>query len=1170
MENQEKKSVHHLMEMMQSSRQPVGCSGVSGAADAYLIARLVMEGDRPVVVFAPSIKEAERLGRDLDFFTDGTSVRTALFPTYNVQPFKPLAYHNQTAADRISLLFRMAQGDPPEILIVTPEGFLQKLLPIQALCDYPDILMTDEDIDADAVIQKMIAGGYTRTSIVEEPGDFSVRGNILDIFSPAYDQPVRIELFGDTVETMRFFSPVSQRRGRETDELILLPAKEAILDKNRIGRFIAGVKKEAATQDLPVSESRRMIDQITAGEGFAGMESYMPLVYDELSTLFDYTAKESCFVVLSPQEIEASAQTLAEQIAENYQAAKSHGRLCVSLESLYLAWETAACRLQANPGLTLTPFPVETGATSTVQETPALHLKIRDNSDLQTRMKAQKDRDHLMAPLVEWIRENQQAGRKPVIACGGERRLERSEYLLTTYGVSVSRADSFARIPDAGAGAWLVPAPLSAGFVFPDAAIALTCDAEIFGRPRQRRENRKKTLQSEFLDLENLKKGDLVVHVDHGIGQYEGIEKVKVEGVTNDFLLITYKDGDRLYLSVDRMDMAKKYIGVDGVAPVLDKMGGNAWAKVKAKAKKEVEKIAKDLLNLYARRKISRGKAFDPPVREMRDFEAGFPYEETEDQQKVIDEVLADMASSRPMDRLVCGDVGYGKTEIAMRAAFAAVYDNTQVAVLVPTTVLAEQHHQTFCDRFADYPVTIACLNRFRTNAEQKKIVADARDGKIDIVIGTHRLLSKDVGFKQLGLIILDEEQRFGVKHKERLKAMRTTVDVLSLTATPIPRTLHMSLMGIRDISVITTPPENRRSIKTYISEFDDTVIASAIRKELARGGQIYFVHNNIHKIWYIANHLQKIVPEVRLGVAHGRLAKDALETEMFRFINKEIDMLVCTRIIESGLDIPSANTILVNRADKFGLAQIYQLRGRVGRSDEQAYAYLFIPRDTALTKDAQKRLKVLMEHSDLGSGFQIAMNDLQIRGGGSALGVSQSGHIAAVGYDLFLQLMENTIAELKGEVVETPLEPEINMPLSAYIAESYISDIDQRMAVYRRLSRATRLSEIADMKAELTDRFGKPAVETENLLLKIMLKVMARQAGVRKLDLTETHLCMQFSNDHLARPEGIPEFVAQYPDTCEITPQEILKVRLSGEKGRNAIVSAKNTLKEIVRRVTC
>ena len=547
-----------------------------------------------------------------------------------------------------------------------------------------------------------------------------------------------------------------------------------------------------------------------------------------------------------------------------------------------------------------------------------------------------------------------------------------------------------------------------------------------------------------------------------------------VEGVTNDFLTLIYKDGDKLYLPVERMSMVQKYMGVEGIEPVVDKMGGKSWERIKARVKRSAEKIAGELLKLYARRSVEKGFAFGSFDTEIQDFEAGFAYEETGDQIKAIQDVLDDMQQSAPMDRLICGDVGYGKTEVALRASFLAVNNSKQTAMLVPTTILAEQHYATFVRRYERFPVNIACLSRFRSAAEQRSIIAGLKTGSIDIVIGTHRLLQKDIVFKDLGLLVLDEEQRFGVKHKEKLKKMRSFVDVLTLTATPIPRTLHMSLMGIRDISIISTPPEYRQSIITYISEFDEAVIAEAVTRELNRKGQIFFVHNHIHSIENMAVKLRHLVPGIRLEVAHARLDEDRLERVMYQFMNKEIDMLVCTSIIESGLDIPSANTIIVNRADRFGLAQIYQLRGRVGRADEQAYAYLLIPHESSLTSDARKRLKVLMEHSDLGSGFQIAMNDLKIRGGGTILGASQSGHIAAVGYDMFLKLMQTAIADLKGEPIPEPLEPEINLSISAFLPESYISDLDQRLIAYRRLARITEVNEIGELQAELIDRYGK------------------------------------------------------------------------------------------------
>ncbi|MGD2185889.1 MAG: transcription-repair coupling factor, partial [Desulfobacterales bacterium] len=666
----------------------------------------------------------------------------------------------------------------------------------------------------------------------------------------------------------------------------------------------------------------------------------------------------------------------------------------------------------------------------------------------------------------------------------------------------------------------------------------------------------------------DLKKDDLIVHIEHGIGRYDGLRKLKVDGITNDFLVLLYKDGDKLYLPVDRMSMVQKYMGVDGIEPVIDKMGGASWKRVKARVKRSAEKIAGELLNLYAKRKYEKGFVFSSVDNYFHDFEAGFEYEETADQVNAIEDVLADMYQPTPMDRLVCGDVGYGKTEVALRASFLAVNNGKQVAILVPTTILAEQHYVTFSKRYERYPINIACLSRFRPSREQRQILENLKAGRLDIVIGTHRLLQKDIAFKDLGLLVVDEEQRFGVSHKEKLKKLKHNVDVLALTATPIPRTLHMSLMGIRDISIISTPPEYRQSIITYVSEFDEELITEVIRKELLRNGQIFFVHNNIQSITQIARKLQYLVPEVKLDIAHGRMAEDDLEQVMYRFLNKEFDMLVCTTIIESGLDIPSANTIIVNRADRFGLAQIYQLRGRVGRADEQAYACLIIPNESLLTKDALKRLRVLMEHSDLGSGFQIAMNDLKIRGGGTILGASQSGHIAAVGYDMFLKLMENAIAELKGEAPVESLEPEINVGMSAFISESYIPDIDQRLAAYRRLAKMTDRREIDEFITELIDRYGELPKEASNLLLKIGLKILSRKAGVSRLDLTSQQLLLHFSDTHMKNTEKLVDMILSAPEHYEMKKGHVMCVKLAGYDSGRHLSRVKNILKEIVERV--
>jgi transcription-repair coupling factor (superfamily II helicase) len=659
-----------------------------------------------------------------------------------------------------------------------------------------------------------------------------------------------------------------------------------------------------------------------------------------------------------------------------------------------------------------------------------------------------------------------------------------------------------------------------------------------------------------------------VVHADHGIGRYEGLSKLRIDGVANDFLTLVYRGGDRLYLPVDRMGLIQKYMGVEGVTPELDKMGGLSWERVKARVKRSAEKIAGELLRLYAERKVRQGTVFREIDEYMAQFEAGFPFEETPDQQRAIEDVLQDMRHTTPMDRLICGDVGYGKTEVALRASVLAIQNGKQVAVLVPTTVLAEQHHETFQERFRAFPVQIECLNRFRPAKEQRRILEGMRTGRVDIVIGTHRLLQKDVAFRDLGLFVIDEEQRFGVRHKERLKEIRNTVDTLALTATPIPRTLHLSLTGIRDISIISTPPEYRRAIVTYISEYDEAVIVEAIRRELERGGQVYFVHNHVKSIQRMADNIRRLVPEARLDVAHGQMDEEELERVMLRFFGREVDVQVTTTIIESGLDIPTANTIIVNRADRFGLAQMYQLRGRVGRSDEQAYAFLFIPAESHLTPEARKRLKVLMEHSDLGSGFQIAMSDLKIRGGGTILGASQSGHIAAVGYDMFLQLMEEAVAELKGVPVRQELEPEINMAYSAFIPEGYVPGIDQRLSLYRRLARSRDLAEVGELRGEMQDRFGPPPPETGNLLFKIMLRILAIHAGVKRVDLTDGQLVLTFSPEHQHRPERVVDLIMADPLRFKALPDNVLTVRLVGRKPLAQLAEARNILKDIGRRV--
>ncbi len=1162
LQNQEKSFLRFAEHLSDGRNAELSLTGLSGADRAYAVDRIYRHRPAPMLVVLASVKEAEIFFEDLKFFGGADPVPAVYFPSYNLSPFKSLSYHSETAAQRIRTLYQLVENHPPPVVVASLAAAMQRLLPKKELCDYADLLQQGEEIDREDLILRLTNGGYARAAIVEEPGDFCVRGAVVDIFSPRYEEPLRIEQYGDLVESIRFFSAATQRTMETVLEGVILPAREAIIRDDRLDEVTAAVRTRAAEQDLAVGKIRSMVDEIRRSRTLSGVESLLPLIYPETDTIFDYIGPAGLVVGIEPGELKASAEAAYGKVEANYRSAVSEGRLCVEPDRLYLNWERIRSRMADFPGIAVKTLAVDRPGSAGGYR---FDCDSRENEAVREQIKARRDKDRPFAPLAEWIEARKSAGQCVVMVCRTRSQADRLRTLLAPYGHSPKVRDLF---PDR-----CIPGTcriclgrVSTGFVWERMSLAVITEDEIFGPRQRRRTVRRSTAREQLLTFEDLQQGDLVVHNDHGIGRYEGLVKLHLDGISNDFLLLTYKDDDKLYLPVDRMGQVQKYLGVEGIVPVLDRMGGSSWNRVKERVKKSTEKIAGELLRLYATRKVKPGFAHQVPQEMLSDFEAGFPFDETPDQLGTIEEVARDMAAPHPMDRLVCGDVGYGKTEVALRAAFLAAFNGKQTAVLVPTTVLAEQHFETFSKRFASYPINIACLSRFRSARSQRAIVAGLKSGTVDIVIGTHRLLQKDVGFKQLGLIVLDEEQRFGVKHKERLKRFRQTVDVLTLTATPIPRTLHLSMVGVRDISVISTPPEHRHPIVTYISEFNETVIREAVRKEMERGGQVFFVHNAVRSIERVADTVRRLVPEARVDVAHAQLAEPELEEVMLHFVNREIDVLVCTTIIESGLDIPSANTIIVNRADRFGLSQMYQLRGRVGRSEEQAYAYLFIPKESALSKDAQKRLKVLMEYSDLGSGFQIAMSDLKIRGGGTILGASQSGRIAAVGYDMFLKLMEESIAEIKGQPLQRPLDPEINIDLSAFLPEDYVPHIDQRLSAYRRLARFTDLKEVADFKEELEDRFGPIPEEAANLLVKVMLRLMSIRAGVERLDLNHRRVHLTFSEEHLRSPEGIVGLIEKSNGRMRLTPDQVLVADLAKRERKAQIAELKNVLKDIAR----
>lgn len=1133
-----------------------------GSHKAYLISQLHKKIKTPFVIVLKDVQKASSLIEELNFFLPEKEDQIFYYPAYPALSEKNASYQKEISIKRLSVLSKFIQPQiVPPIVVTTVDAVLQKLIPKDSLNKFAELIIVNEEIDRENLILKLESGGYLRTMLVEDPGEYSVRGSIIDIFCPGNSHPVRIEFFGDLVESIRYFSPYTQRGFKDIFEFVLNPSNEAVIPKEEVPHILARLREKAALAGLDAKKIREYANLIRETGKFPGMETSLPIIYEKLDPFFNYISSSAFWILDDPGELESAAGEAARKANEQFRMAISEGHLCVNPETSLLEWNQGLSEILSRHHTMFQP--VELSRFKSISGTCCLLFAYQDNLVLSSKLRREGFKENPLMPLAEWLKQYQ-AGHVFCVMTQ-ESQAKRLVSMLQPYGIAPLPIKSFDEAMRKSPGVYYVFGELSSGFVLKDDAIAIVSENEIFDRKRIRRQGRgNKDLKTELIAPEELKNGDIVVHTEHGIGRYEGLCSLKIDRLVQDFILIVYQDDDKLYLPVDRIEMIGKYVGVEGYTPILDKIGSKTWIKSKAKAKEEVEKLAAELLQLYAQRKTNTGFSFSRPDNYYNDFEASFPYEETRDQLKAIDDVQLDMESSVPMDRLVCGDVGYGKTEVAVRAAFKAVNDGKQVAIVVPTTILAEQHLSTFRDRFSGYPVSIECLSRFRSPKDQARILKEIRSGIVDIVIGTHRLLQKDVDFKCLGLLVIDEEQRFGVKHKEALKKKRAVVDVLALTATPIPRTLHLSLTGMRDISVIKTPPADRQPIISYISKYDASVVKEAIKKELFRNGQVFYVHNNIKTILKTAENIAELVPEAKIGIAHGRLSEKELEEVMLRFINLEVNVLVCTTIIESGLDIPSANTMIIDKTENFGLSQIYQLRGRIGRGDHQAYAYLFISDESQLTKDAKKRLAALMEFKDLGSGFQIAMKDLQIRGAGTALGASQSGHIAAVGYDMFLKLLDQAVYDLKGENVIEPLEPEINVAMSSGFPEYYIESVEQRLTVYRRLSRITEVSELGEIKKELADRYGKLPKEAENMLLKIMLRVYCIQAGIKRLDMTPEFLTLSFSEQHQKHSiDGLIQYLNHH-HSYEFIKKDSVRITLGPNRGNisKALLEARNILK--------
>jgi transcription-repair coupling factor (superfamily II helicase) len=1087
--------------LRQSQRRPC-LTGLHGSTTAFALTLLAKERQpRSGLIVTATDEEAERLYDDLQFFYAlvGLSPEPlALFPEWETLPYEATPPHVELIARRMRTLHRLTEQVPTTLVTSLP-ALVQRILPRTVFSDICLRLNPGGTVERDVLASRLLRLGYRRVSVVEIPGEFSIRGGIVDIYSTAYSDPLRVEFLGDTVESLRLFDQATQKSTAKLGQAWLLPARELIYPEER----------SEGLQALPPDA-----------------EWYGPDVYPRTDMLLDYFHDQPVVVLDQPQALAKKAQEFRKEVTEAYER---HGRAgedypYPSPDRLYHPWEKTLDLIQSSPTLAAEPLAPLDGTWEPTLSFPAQSpnsVGLAQRGTPFTETLALLDRLRASGPVLIVARSRGQADR--MLALFAEHDLPAAPW-KPQYWTSATARGTQQKAPF-----YLLQGNLSAGFVSAEGRLAVITEEELFAKGMRHRPPPKSKIATFLSSLEDLNVGDYVVHIQHGIGCYQGLKRLSVQGFESDYLILEFAGGDKLYVPLDRLNQVQRYSGAEGHVPRMDRLGGTSWARTTARVKKDIEEMTAELVELYANREVVHRSEYEGDSTLTHEFEAAFEYEETPDQLRAIEDIKRDMEAPKPMDRLVCGDVGYGKTEVAMRAAFKAVENNRQVAVLVPTTLLAQQHYDNFSQRFAPFPARVAMLSRFQTTKETKAALKELAAGTVDVVIGTHRLLQKDVQFRDLGLVIIDEEQWFGVRHKERLKQLRTQVDVLTLTATPIPRTLQMAMSGVRDLSVIETPPTGRLAIRSQVLRFNETVIREAIIRELGRGGQAFFVHNRVQTMERTATWLQQLIPEARIAMAHGQMDERLLESVMLKFIRREADVLVATAIIQSGLDVPSANTILVNRADAFGLAQLYQLRGRVGRAGHQAYAYFFVSDEGALSGDAQKRLVAIQEFTELGSGFRIAAADLEIRGAGNLLGKQQSGHIAAVGLDLYIQMVEQAVQRLNGTVVEEELDPTLHLNVSAFIPEEYVGDTHQRLSLYKRLSSARQVGDLALLHGEIQDRYGPLPEPVERLFEVMQVRLLAKSLRLASVDIKPGTAIIAFDPKAQVPEAGVRKLMDRY-----------------------------------------
>ena len=1091
-----------------ATRAPhVRVRGAAGSSGALALAALLEQTGRPIAVIAPDIDRAEAWRDDLSFLLGED--RVVYLPPLDVVPWSNQLATAPVRDDRLHAIIRLGDPDPP--VAVLPAAALHRLVPApERVRSRAITLERGWKGDPEDLLRRLVVAGYRAVAEIGESGEVSRRGGIVDVYGPGLDHPARIEFDDDTVASIRAFDITTQRSTGPLDRLRIAPARE-ILYPEDLDERLRPFDRASFPSEL---DGRRLRDLVAEGIYFDGLEWLAPILDTPLTSILDSLPPGCALWLDEPGAIERELDGVERESERLEGEARARAPHLPPRGALFDPPAKALERLRARPRLESS---LAAPAGGKADETVAL--------DARPQPSFGRKLDLLRAEL----KRLGDLGYERIIVCDNRGQAERLEELL---------GDDVASIEVGSIGG---------GFVLPGAKLALFTDHEIFARYRRRGARRVRPSAAVMRDLLTLKPGDYVVHLDHGIGVYRGLKRLELDGQETECVQIDYAASDRLWVPIHQLGMVQRYSAEEGRAPSIARLGGTAWQRTKARTRRAIQDMAEELLRLYATRKARPGHAFSPDTPWQRELESSFVYEETPDQLKAVEDVKRDMELPRPMDRLVCGDVGYGKTEVAIRAAFKAIQDGKQVAILVPTTVLAQQHLVTFTERLADFPVRIEMLSRFRSAKEQKEIVERLGRGEVDLVIGTHRILSKDVVFPNLGLVVIDEEQRFGVKQKERIRSLVETVDVLTLTATPIPRTLHMSLLGARDMSIMTTPPRGRYPIKTEIVEMSQDVVRDALLREADRGGQSFFVHNRVESIDRMAHYLQSMVPQLRYGVAHGQMRDTELERVMVDFLERRTDVLVSTMIIESGLDIPTVNTMLVSRADALGLAQVYQLRGRIGRSHHQAFCYLLVPAGTVLTEEAEKRLRAISEHEELGAGLMIAMRDLEIRGAGNLLGPEQHGFMATVGFDLYCRMVDEVVQELQGTAVARRPEPEISSDLPAFVPDEYVSDRDEKLDVYRRLAAVVEISGLDALRAELEDRFGPPPPEVSNLLDLKRLRLLGRDHGVERLRVGRDRLEIEVAED-LGR-ERILALVTSGPAPIEFAGKGSRTLRVKAPK---------------------